>query len=239
MFKGKLAVLCLVAAALLMANSTAFAQIVDPCRATCSIVLAGAPGTPVTLATCPQGDGGSFIAQGWYLALTVVDGLGNGVPNISPTEFWIDDCDPVNVLLILCGGIAEASSGADSLTNAAGQTTMSNTTLSASEGGGPVGGPAPAPTCSDGMVVIVQGILSSTGCPVAVPVCYEINTRSFDLTGDGRVSPADLSAFAFGYAGGSAPTAATCIDYDGSGTVNLPDLATFALHYGPPGHSCN
>jgi len=237
MFKGKLAVLCLVAAALLVANSTAFAGIIDPCNSTSSVVLSGASGTPVTLAACPQGDSGSFINQGWYIALTIEDGVGNGVPNISPTEFWIDDCDSVNELVVLCGG--SASSGADSLTNALGQTTMSNTSLSASEGGGAVGGTPPAPTCSDGMIVIVQGTILSTGCPTPVPVCQPINVRSFDLTGDGVVTSADLSAFAFGYAGGSDPAAAPCIDYDGSNTVNLPDLTTFALHFGPPGHSCN
>jgi hypothetical protein len=249
MFKGKMAVLTL-AVALLVVSSTAFAGIIDPCNSSALVILSGAPSLPVTLAACPQGDGGSLIAQGWYISLTIQDGLGNGIPNIPPSDFWMDDCDAAQTLIVLCGG--SASSGADSLTNALGQTTMSNTQLAASTIGGPVGchvvpppdGPCnPEPLgsarCSDGVILIVQGeILEDPSASCSVPECYDVNVRSFDLTGDGEVSGADLSTFAIGYPGG-AGTPNPCIDYDGSGTANLPDLTTFALHFGPPGHSCN
>lgn len=244
MFKGKLAVLCL---ALLVVSSTAYAGIVDPCNSTATVILSGAPSTPVTLPACPQGDGGSLISQGWYLALTIEDGTGAGIPNIPPSDFWMDDCDAAQQLIILCGG--SASSGADSLTNAAGQTTMSNTQLAASTATGPIGclngsppcSPEPlgSARCTNGVIIIVQGeILEDQATSCTTPMCYPVNVRSFDLTGDGVVSSADLSTFAIGYPGG-AGTPNPCIDYDASGTANLPDLTTFALHFGPPGHSCN
>jgi hypothetical protein len=238
MFKGKLAVLSLVAA-LLVVSSTAFAGIIDPCNSTASVVLSGAPGLPVTLPACPQGDGGSLISQGWYISLTIQDGLGNGIPNIPPSDFWMDDCNAAVQEIVLCGG--SASSGADSLTNAVGQTTMSNTQLAASTLTGTVTGPPTPGTafCTDGVIIIVQGeILEDQSTSCTTTMCYQINVRSFDLTGDGSVSSADLSTFAIGYVGG-AGFFNPCIDYDGSGTGNLPDLTTFALHFGPPGHSCN
>ena len=248
MFKGKLAVLCLVAA-LLVVSSTAYAGIVDPCNSTAAVTLSGASGTPVTLPACPQGDGGSLISQGWYISLTIMDGLTppNGIANIPPSDFWMDDCDAVSQLIVLCGG--SASSGADSLTNAAGMTTMSNTQLAASTLTGPIGcltatppcspEPAGSARCSDGVIIIVQGeILEDQATSCTTKMCYPINVRSFDLTGDGNVSSADLSTFAIGYPGGTG-TPNPCIDYDGSLTANLPDLTTFALHFGPPGHSCN
>lgn len=237
MFKGKLAVLCLVAA-LLVVSSTAFAGIIDPCNSTASVVLSGAPGLPVTLPACPQGDGGTFISQGWYISLTIQDGLGNGIPNIPPSDLWVDDCNASVQEIILCGG--SASSAADSLTNLLGQTTMSNTTLAAGTVTGTVTGPPSAGTafCSDGVIIIVQGeILEDPATSCTTTKCYPIKVRSFDLTGNGVVSSADLSTFAIGYVGGSG-FFNPCIDYDGSGTGNLPDLTTFALHFGPPGHSC-
>ena len=240
MFKGKLAVLCLVAA-LVVVSSTAYAGIVDPCNSTATVILSGASGLPVTLPACPAGDGGTLISQGWYISLTIMDGLTppNGIANIPPSDFWMDDCDPVNQLIVLCGG--SASSGADSLTNALGMTTMSNTQLAAStlDGlttGPPVGGTA---RCSDGVIIIVQGeILEDQATSCTTKMCYPINVRSFDLTGDGNITSADLSTFAIGYVGGAGHFN-PCIDYDGSGTANLPDLTTFALHFGPPGHTCN
>jgi hypothetical protein len=231
-------------------SSTAYAGIVDPCNSTATVVLSGASGPRVTLPACPQGDGGSLISQGWYISLTIMDGLTppNGIANIPPSDFWMDDCDDVEAYIVLCGG--SASSGADSLTNAAGMTTMSNTSLAASSSGtGPIGcldgTPACSPEplgssrCSNGVIIIVQGeILEDQSTSCTTKMCYPIDVRSFDLTGDGVVSSADLSAFAIGYPGG-AGTPNPCIDYDASGTANLPDLTTFALHFGPPGHSCN
>jgi hypothetical protein len=257
MFKGKLAVLLV--AALLMVSSSAFAGIIDPCLSQATVTYVGTTGNnPGQTRACPQGDGGSLINQGLegaYISLTIVDGLGQGIANISPTDFYMDDCDAVQTLFILCGG--SASSGADSLTNSLGQTTMSNTqpaTGQASAGdigcedGPNITGPpdSPCPTeplgsarCSNGVIIIVQGEIledDSGGCP-GTPECFDIDIRSFDMNGSGFVSSADLSIFAIGYVGGAAPHN-PCTDFDNSGASNLPDLTIFALHYGPPGHTC-
>ena len=232
MFKGKLAVLCLVAAALLVVSSTAFAGIIDPCMSTCSLDPAAPVGPPAGhfLAACPQGDAATMAQQGFSIKITVKDGVGNGIPNISPTDFWLDDCDAINVLWIPCGG--SASSGADSLTNSAGKTTMSNTTLAASTLTGPEEGPPPIGNvaCSNGVIVIVQGSIISTGCPSPTAVCHLVNVRSFDTTGDGLVGLADLAGFAIAYPGGTGfPN--TCTDFNGSLVNDLADLAEFALHF--------
>lgn len=231
MFTGKLAVVCL-AAALLVVSSTAFAAVADPCNSTATIILSGAPSLPVTLLACPKGDAPTMIEYGWYIALTIQDGAGVGVANIPPWDIWMDDCDPFQDLLIFCGPRSTALN-ADSLTNLLGQTTMSNTHLAASTLTGSVSGPPAVGTafCTDGIIIVVQGMVledQSTSC--TTKMCLPINVRSFDLTGDGIVSPSDLSTFAIGYIGGVG-TPNPCIDYDGSGTINPPDLSTFALHY--------
>ena len=116
MHRVKTVLLCLVAA-LLMASTTVSAGI-DACESTATIVLAGAPSVPVTLAACPHGDGGSLISLGWYISLTILDDNGDGIPNIPPSDFWMDDCDGSQTLIVLCDG--SASSNADSLTNVLG-----------------------------------------------------------------------------------------------------------------------
>jgi hypothetical protein len=245
MCKRKLIFLCLVVAALLVANSAAFAQI-DPCNSTAAVVLDGAPSLPVVLPTCPQGDGGSMIAYGWYIALTIRNAAGLPIPGIPASDFWIVDCDAANTLIVLCGG--SASSAADAATDALGKTTMSQTQPAISTLTGPIGcitatppcspEPAGSARCTDGVYIIVQSVIlddQTTNC--TTKMCYPINVRSCDLTGDGCVSSADLSTFAIGYTGGVGwPN--PCIDFSASGTINLPDLAFFALHFGPPGHCC-
>ena len=170
MLKGKVAVLCLVAMSLLVVNGTAFAGIIDPCESTASIVFTSGtpncnngtepPPIPAPCAAaescakvdaCPQGDGSSFVAQGWYIAVTVVETGGIPIPNITPTDFWLLDCDAPASAVILCGG--SASSGADSLTNSSGMTTLSQTTLAASVCGvDPTLGPSPTYPCGGGTV---------------------------------------------------------------------------------------
>ena len=222
MFKGKLAVIGLVAVALLVANSTAFAGIIDPCNSTAVLVAAG-HAAPWTVASAPDGNpisGKTLLQSGFYIDLTIQDGVGNGIPDISGTDVWLEDCDPNADLIVLCGG--SASSGADSLTNASGKTTMSQTTIAGS-------------LCADGMVVVVQGeVLQDGSCTAAL--CHtDIHFRGFDLTGDGAVSAADLSTLALGYPP-NAPD--PCIDYNGDGAITLADLSTWAFSFGPPGDDC-
>lgn len=223
MIKGKLAVLGLVAISLLVVNGTAFAGIIDPCLSSAALSSSPAP-----LAVCPQGDTDSFALQGWQVNLTIVDALGVGIANISPTDFWIIDCSPTDDVDV-CGG--SASSGADSLTNAAGQTTMSNTSLAASTCGAFNGS-------DDRMKVVVQGFVildSSGGCPSVVDLCLDIRVRSIDLSGDGLIDTIDLGAFAQGFPPNPYDT---CTDYNQDLANDLIDLSEFAIHFGPPGHSC-
>ena len=92
MFTSKVAVLCL-AVALLAVSSASFAGIYDPCSSTATLELSGAVGLPVTLPACPQGDGGSMISRGLYVALTIRDAVGNGIPGIPPSDIWMHGCD--------------------------------------------------------------------------------------------------------------------------------------------------
>jgi hypothetical protein len=220
MLKGKLAACCLVAFGLLVASGTAFAGVVNPCNSTATIIFGTQPGPTVTASVCPQGDAEDFGVQGFHIRYAIKDGLGNGIPNIPASDFWVDDCDAVNDLIVLCGG--SSSSSADSLTNSLGNTTMSLTSIAAGD-------------CALGLICIVQGaILQDNTC--TVPRCLNIYVKSFDISGDLQIALGDLGLFAQGYP----PNAFNaCTDYSGNGTNNLADLATFALHFGPPGHACN
>jgi hypothetical protein len=221
MLKGKLAACCLVASALLVASGTAFAGVIDACNSTASVVLAGQAGTPVTASVCPSGDAENFGVQGFYISATIEDGLGVGIPGILASDFWLDDCDALNDLIVLCGG--SASSNADSLTNSLGKTTMSNTSIAGGD-------------CALGVIVLVQGaILDDPATSCTTKLCLPVYVKSYDLTGDLNITLGDLTTFAQGYP----PNAfEVCTDYSGNGTNNLADLATFALHFGPPGHEC-
>lgn len=178
------------------------------------------PTTPVALLSCPGGDAPSFLDQGWWIKLWIRDINGIGISGIPATDFWLVDCDPSGDV-VLCGG--RASSNADSATNADGRTTMSLTGLL---GGG----------CADGMQVLAQGVAiedSLTNCTSVV--CRPISLRSPDIDGNFEVNLIDLTLFAESY---PPYPYDRCCDFDIDGVVNLRDLVTFALHFGPPGHIC-
>jgi hypothetical protein len=233
MAKGKLAVVGFLAVGLLVAGSAAFAGIVDPCQSTAALqTLSGSP--PFVVASTPDGNavsGRTLVQSGFQINVTAIDGLGNGIPNVSGTDFWLEDCDPNTDLIILCGG--GASSGADSLTNASGNTTMSQTTIAGSNN--PV--LTPPFGCVDGMMVVIQGeYLRDPGTGCTTPLCFsDIHFRSYDLTGDGDITPADLSTFANGFPPNPFED---CTDYTGDGLNTLADLSTWAFSFGPPGDSC-
>jgi hypothetical protein len=218
MLKGKLAVLCLVAISLLVVNGTASAGIIDECT---SYWQLHASVSPCPLFVCPQGDTDSFLDQGWWIWICVLDINNAPIANVPATDFWLIDCDPL-LDALLCGG--SASSAADSLTNAAGMTTMSNGTLT---GGG----------CADGMAVVIQGFVvkdSLTLC--TTDLCGPINLRSPDISGDLLVDLVDLAIFAASFPPNPFDK---CCDMNDDGLVDLIDLASFAFHFGPPGHTCN
>jgi hypothetical protein len=246
MFKGKLAVLLV--AGLLVWSSTAFAGIIDPCQSDATVIIETATGSPGTMPGCPQADGGTMAQYGFRIEIWVRDGTGAGIANVPPSDFWVNDCDPVETL-ILCGG--SASSNADALTDATGNTQMRGTNVAASTSAlgdiscddPPLVGctsppPVGSPICTNGVIVIVQGETISTPEPSCLPICLPVNVRSFDITGDGVVNDSDLSSFAVGYPGGSG-TPNQCIDYNADGVISLPDLSTFSLHFGPPSHRCD
>ena len=175
---------------------------------------------PAPLFACPQGDTDSFIDQGWWISITIIE-AGGGFPvlGIPASDIWLIDSDPLNDI-VLCRG--SMSSGADSTSNIDGMTTMSISTLAA-------GG------CADGISVVVQGLVLTEPVDCVTPRVVPINVRSPDLDGSLAVDLADLSIFASYYPPGAYDA---CSDFDLSGQVNVGDLAAFALHYGPPGHSC-
>jgi hypothetical protein len=222
MCKGKLAVLCLVAVSMLLVSGitgTANAGIIDPCVSYWELHVSGPP--PCPLFVCPQGDTDSFLDQGWWIWICVIDITGQPIPAIPPTDFWLVDCDPLGDAA-LCGG--SASSGADSMTNAAGMTTMSLGTLT---GGG----------CADGMALVAQNFVvldSTTNCNT--PFCCPIWLRSPDIDGDLIITLIDLSIFASSF---PPQPYDKCCDFDINAVVNLQDLSRFAFHFGPPGHSCS
>lgn len=176
-----------------------------------------APAVPVPLFVCPQGDTDSFIDQGWWISLACFDDLGSPDVGIPASDFWLiseNDGD-----IVLCMGTASAN--ADSATNAAGMTTLSNTPLVA-------GG------CADGMALVALGkVLLEPDC-VTVKI-EPIYVRSPDLDGSLLVDLVDLSIFASHF---PPQLYEACCDFDINGVINLQDLAMFALHFGPPGHQC-
>lgn len=217
MLKGKLAVLCLVAISLLVMNGTASAGIIDPCT---SYWQLHATVTPCPYFACPAGDTGSFISQGWWIWVCVLESDGTPVPNVPPQDLWFLDCDPL-ADLNLCG--ASASANADSLTNAAGMTTFTNGSMAA-------GG------CADGLALVIQGFTvqdSLTAC--TSDFCCPIYVRSPDISGDLLVDLVDLSVFGLSFPPNPYDK---CCDFNLDALVDLVDLAVFAFHFGPPGHTC-
>jgi hypothetical protein len=203
-----------VVAALVLAAGVASAEIPQPCM---PVVYTG-PAEACYFA-CPWGDTETFAEQGFMLAFTITGFTGDPIPGIPASDFWLIDCDPV-LDLTLCAG--SASSAADSATNGAGQTTMSNGTLKA-------GG------CADGLSPVVQGFILEDPNADCNQYCFNIHVRSPDLDGSLVVNLVDLAIFS-----GCFPPRPydTCCDLNCDATVNLQDLARFALHFGPPGHSC-
>jgi hypothetical protein len=210
----------LFAASLLMVAGIASAGIIDPCNS--PVVYNGVE--PECYFACPQGDTESFEDAGFWWSFIIRDLLGAPIPDIPGSDFWLIDCDPVQDL-VLCAG--SASSAADSSTNDAGQTSMSNGTLSA-------GG------CADGLSPVCQGFVLEDPANNCDPYCYTILVRSPDLGGPGGppdllVDLIDLAVFAQCF---PPQPYDPCCDFDCNATVNLQDLARFAFHFGPPGHSC-
>jgi hypothetical protein len=217
MFKGKFVALSLVAAALLCWQiagvDTATGGFVDPCSSSAT----SANTDTVCYVVCPQGDGDRLDGIGATISVQVRDDGGVPVPGIPPADYWLDGCTGG---LVLCAGGGAA--GADSASNASGWTTISGT-LSAS-------------SCdTNGVSVIVQGVIIADPANCSVPLCLPIRAVSPDISGeggnvDGIVELFDLSAFATDYT--HPPKAYNgCLDYNCDGLVELIDFSIFAQHY--------
>ena len=206
----------IVAGTLGFMHTGANACILEPCDSSWEL---HASILPAPLFVCPQGDTPSFLDQGWWISITVLDCSGSPVPGIPASDFWLIDVGQDDIAL--CGGVAAVN--ADSMTNSAGQTTMSLTNF---VGGG----------CVDGLAVVVQGFVLTTQPDCAVWKIEPIHLRSPDIDASLTVDIVDLSLFAAHFP----PNAyAVCCDMNDDGIVNLVDLGTFAPHFGPPGHRCN
>ena len=228
MCKAKLTVLGFVSVTLFVFSGTAAAGIINPCTSYAEVLNTGPSGGTCCLFVCPQGDTDPFIDQGpggdgWYIRVCVIEADGSGVSNMPPSDFWLIDCDPLADMM-LCAG--SASANADSLTDANGCTTMSQSVLSA-------GG------CVDGLAVVVAGFVILDSLCLTV-TCLPINVRSPDIDGPGGnpslcVNLVDLAAFSVSY---PPQPYDKCCDFDCNGSVLLNDLSRFAFHFGPPGHNC-
>jgi hypothetical protein len=207
MFKSKLGVLTVLAAGLMLVAGTAFAGLADPCQS--SATSAGGH-----VLSCPQGDGQSFASAGATISVTILDNLGNPIPGIPASDFWLESCDAAHTDT-LCSGMHSVD--ADSMTNAAGQTTISDPWR--------MGG------CALNVIVVCQGVTigSAPGCPNRD--CLSVASRSVDLDADNSVGLTDFTAFSAVYL-----TSDQCADFDAAGGVGITDFTAFTAHYF---HSCN
>lgn len=178
----------------------------DPCFS----AVSSASGTVLA---CPAGDGEALASKGLRISVTVKDAVDVPVSGIPAADFWVIGCTDD---LVLCGG--SQSSGADSSTNAQGETTISGTIAA--------GG-------SDQLHVVVQGIV--VGCP---PTCLPIDVKSPDQNADLAVDLADAALFATGYP--PLPYRSES-DLNGDNVVDLLDFALFHSHFYNPSakHQCN
>jgi hypothetical protein len=214
MFKGKFVVLAVLATALLSWQmmpagvDSANSGIVDPCSSTAS----SAGGCWVI---CPQGDGDRLDDFGAEISVNVKDALGNPVPNIPASDFWLIGW---NDAITLCGG--SGSINADAASDANGDATISGDLA----GGG----------CDVGIQVVVQGIVIADPADWSIPLCLALVVVSPDYNGDLIVDIIDFAIF--GPAFPSPPKVLdSCIDFNCDGLVNLIDFAIFGVHYT---HSC-
>ncbi|UCG51931.1 MAG: hypothetical protein JSW58_17500 [Candidatus Latescibacterota bacterium] len=199
----------LIAAALVPSPSSG--QIVDLCGSDAS-------SNGGCIRVCPKGDGDHLSDIGATIYVTVIS-QDQPIPNIPAADFWLIGCDPLEEM-VLCSG--SASSNADHPTDQQGQTTIS--------------GPIAAGGCSDGLALIVQGIIiPDPDADCSVWLCLPINARSSDLDGNNIVDLPDLALFAAVFVGGPYDK---CMDLNCDGSVGLQDLALFAEHFEPVRHRC-
>lgn len=216
MFKGKLVVLSLIAAALLswqvMPASVEIANsgIVDPC----SSYASESQGDGCWL-ICPIGDGEvlnnlSPKPGDATITVTVRDATGAPIPGIPAADFWLIGCND-NLALQVGGGSINATAATD----VNGQTTIVGTLIA--------GG------CDPQVSVVVQGAVLLDPSDWSTPLCLDIYAKSPDGNGDGQVQNIDFTQFgnAYGPLGGVYDI---CMDFDCSGAVQNIDFTQYGNH---------
>lgn len=222
MFKGKLVVLSLIAAALLCwqvmpaSVNTVNSGIVDPCSSYASVV-----GSGYCWVVCPQGDAAALnnlapLAGDATISVTVRDQTGAAIPGIPAADFWLIGWADA---LALCGGAGAINATAAS--DASGQTTI---TAAMFAGG-----------CDDGVAVVVQGTIILDPANWTDPLCLDIDVRSPDGDGDLQVINTDFTQFGNAWVplGGVYDA---CMDFNCDAAINSIDFTVFGNHWQ---HSCN
>jgi hypothetical protein len=211
MFKGKVLLFSL----LLVFATSLYAGEVDECLSSAGTSCSG-----MIVNICPQGDF-EYIREGCggdadYIWVEVLDGGGVGIEAIPWTDFWLNACDPGQELCLCASPVA-----ADSLTNAAGRTTIGGRIA----GGGCI--------LSGGMYIAVQGKIIVENYPTCdITTCLDIEIHSPDFTGDCNVSLADFQPFTQSYNKADPdPLFNPCFDFNDDNAVSLSDFAFFAEHY--------
>jgi hypothetical protein len=222
MFKGKLVVLSLIAAALLCwqvmpaSVNTVNSGIVDPCSSVASI-----SGSGHCWVICPEGDGPLLNALtpkagDATISVTAKDQTGLGIPGIPAADFWLIGWAD---LLALCGGAGAIN--ADAASDANGDATISTAIYA--------GG------CDTGISVVVQGALLLDPANWTDPLCLDITPRSPDGDADLQVINLDFTQFgnAWEPLGGIYDP---CMDFDCDNNIDSIDFTAFGNHWL---HSCN
>ena len=189
----------------------------DPCESEVSVSCPG-----MRLCICPSNDFeriGDACVDG-YIEIWVRDRNAVGIPNVPPTDFWINACDPAQELCLVVPQPVVADSFTSELPAFAGRTTISGRIA----GGGCV--------LTGGLWVAVQGgvIQDLPGCIYIT--CLDIVVVSPDLNGDCTVSLADFQVFTMSYNKSEGMEGYNgCCDYNDDGQCALADFAFFAEHY--------
>lgn len=225
MCKGKMVVLCLVAAVSLVVAGVGVAGILNPCDSYWAIDDSGT--TPVNTARYFTSPEGNLVGQpdpilpirsgwGWWITICAVDQFLDPIPFIPASDVWLVDCGPCEVIFDVFFCLGSASSNADSMTNSAGKTTMS---LTAILGGG----------CTTDLAVVVQSTtLLDTADGCFSELCCPVDFRSTDINGDGIVNVQDVGAFSIDLAAGVGKRS----DYNFDNIVNVQDVGRFSFHLG-------
>lgn len=199
--------------AILSMSSSALAQ------SRCHYTTLSCPSLRVSI--CPSNDfefvrtacGGDYD----YIEVWATDWMGNGIPGVPPTDYWMEACDALQILSI-CWFVT-ADSVTSSLPGFVGRTTISGRI----RGGGCV--------LSGGISIFIQGQqVFEDDC--WTPICLDVQVVSPDIDGDQVVDLSDLGIFGLSYNKSEGEADYNdCCDFNDNGVCDLSDFAFFGRHY--------